>query len=116
MSKVKELEESFKKSSADFDRNALKLKKQIEQTQEELQKYKDKNDRHVTELGKFQERLVNFQKEFQETVAEHKDCYGLVASSNEDGDADVDLDGDDDGDRGVDLNGGEDMDGKVKKS
>ncbi|KAF7860693.1 hypothetical protein EAF04_008211 [Stromatinia cepivora] len=107
MAKSLELEESFKKSCANFDQTALKLNKQMEQTQEELQKHKEKNDGHITELEQIQERLRDIRKKFRETAAEHKDYCGLVDSGSADEDDDKIVVGVD-GDKG-------DEDGKVKE-
>ncbi|TGO10561.1 hypothetical protein BPAE_1013g00030 [Botrytis paeoniae] len=91
MFKSLELEDGFKKSCADFDQNALGLSKQIKATQEELQQHKEKNDGHVAELERIQERLKNITEKLQEAGAEHKDCCGLVDSGGGDGDGDADM-------------------------
>ncbi|TEY48973.1 hypothetical protein BOTCAL_0288g00030 [Botryotinia calthae] len=93
MTESLELEDGFKKSCAAFDQDALELNKQIEATQEELQQHKEKNDGHIAELERIQERLVNIKKNLQETGAEHKDCCGLADSGREDGNGDRRKDG-----------------------
>lgn len=82
-----------KKSCAAFDQNALELNKQIEATQEELQRHKEKNDGHIAELEGIQERLEKIKKKLQETGADHKDCCGLADSGREDGNGDKSKDG-----------------------
>ncbi|KAF7912539.1 uncharacterized protein EAF01_001560 [Botrytis porri] len=99
-----------KKSCADFDQNALKLNKQINVTQEELQQHKKKNEEHIAELEGIQERLKNITKKLQETGAEHKDCCGLA----DPGDGDGERDGTGDGD--ADMTIDENKDGQVDVS
>lgn len=52
----------------------------MEQTREELQKYKDKNDGRITELEGIQERLKDIQRRFREIAAGHNSSFGLASS------------------------------------
>lgn len=54
----------------------------MEQTQGEIQKHKEKNDVHITELERIQQRLGDMKKKFCEMSVGHRDGCGLAGVGN----------------------------------